>query len=54
MGDHLAIPGSTDRVDHLRDTKCAIWRAKSSAIADAERKSDADHHDRIEHRRGLS
>jgi hypothetical protein len=54
MRDHLAIPGSTDRVDRLRDTKCTVWRAKSNAIADAERTPDADHHDRIEHRRGLS
>jgi hypothetical protein len=51
---YLAIPGGTNRVDHLRDSKGALWRAKSNAIADAERKSDADHHDRIEHRRGLS
>jgi hypothetical protein len=51
---YLAIPGSTDRVDHLCDSKGALWRAKSNAIADAERKPDADHHDRIEHRRGLS
>jgi hypothetical protein len=51
---YLAVPGSTDRVDHLRNSKGALWRAKSNTIADAKRKSDADHHDRIEHRRGLS
>ena len=50
---YLAIPGSTDRVDHLRDPKGALRRAKSNAITDAERKLDADHHDCIEHRRGL-
>jgi len=51
---YLAIPGGTDRVDHLRYSKGAFWRAKSNAITDAERKPDADHHDRIEHRRSLS
>lgn len=51
---YLAIPRSTDRVDHLRDSKGTLWRAKSNAIDNAERKPDADHHDRIEHRRGLS
>ena len=49
-----AIPGSTDRVNHLRDSKGALWRAKSDAIANAERKLDANNHDRIEHRCGLS
>jgi hypothetical protein len=51
---YLAISGSTDRVDRLRNSKGALWRAKSNAIADVERKPDADYHDRIEHRRGLS
>jgi hypothetical protein len=31
------LPGSTDRVDHPRDLKGALWRAKSNGIADAER-----------------
>ena len=51
---YVAIPGSTDRVDYLRDSKGALWRAKSNPIANAERKLDADRHDRIEHRRRLS
>ena len=53
MGGFLAIPRSTDRVDHLRDPKRALRRAQPDAVADAERKLDADHHDRVEHRRGL-
>jgi hypothetical protein len=49
----LAIPRSTNRVDHLRDPKCALRRAEPDPVPDAERKLDADHHDRVEHRRGL-
>ena len=49
----LDIPGGTDRVDHLRDPKSALRRAQPHAVADVERRPDADHHDRVEHRRGL-
>ena len=51
---YLAIPESTDQVDYLRDSKGAPWRVKSNAIADTERKLDADHHDRVKHHRRLS
>jgi hypothetical protein len=50
---HLAIPRSTNGVDHLRDPKRTLRRAEPDAVPDAERKPDADHHDRVEHRRGL-
>ena len=50
----LDILGGTDRVDHLRDSKSALGRAQPHAVADVERRPDADHHDRVKHRRGLS
>jgi hypothetical protein len=33
---YLAIPRSTDRIDRLRDSKRALWRAQPYAFANAE------------------
>ena len=52
--NYLAIPRSTDRVDHLRDSKRALRRAQPYAIANVERELDADHHNCVKHRRRLS
>lgn len=47
----VALPGGPDRVNSLRHSKRALGRAQPDTIADAERELNADHHDRLEHRR---
>ena len=46
-----AIPGSTDGVHRVRDSKRAVWSTEPDAVPDTEREPDADHHDRVQHRR---